>query len=112
MEIIKPSIDIQITKGELNTIITEAMSDALASNAIKRILNPFLANSFPQFPDFTQVSIGDTDESGATTVTLKQPRKSTKTCKPSVGDIEDVAEEPVEYKETPEPEQASPEYVG
>ena len=113
MEIIKPQIQVELTKGELNTILTEAMSDPLASNAIKRILNPFLANSFPQFPDFTQIAIGDTDESGTTTVILKQPRKSTKVNKPTIDKIEDNVEEVVEEEtETTKTEQVSPEYVG
>jgi len=113
MEIIKPQIQVELTKGELNTILTKAMSDPLASNAIKRILNPFLANSFSQFPDFTQIAIGDTDESGTTTVVLKQPRKSTKVDKPTIDKIEDNVEEVVEEEtETTKTEQVSPEYVG
>lgn len=75
MEIIKSQINITITKTELNSIIAEAMTDPLSANAIKRILNPFVANSFPQFPDFTNISLGDTDADGTTTVVLKQVTK-------------------------------------
>ena len=75
MDIIKQQINITISKTELNNIIAEAMTDPLSANAIKRILNPCIANSFPQFPDFTNVSIGDTDEDGVTTVVLKQATK-------------------------------------
>ena len=37
------------------------------------MLNPLLADKFPQFPEFTVIALGDTDESGSTQVTLKQP---------------------------------------
>ena len=73
MEIIKPQISVSITKTELNSLITEAMSMSDYAAAIKRILSPLLAESFPQFPEFTNVTIGDTDESGVTEVILKQP---------------------------------------
>lgn len=46
-----------------------------AGVAIKRAITPLLADSFPQFPEFTNISLGDTDESGTTTVTLRQPPK-------------------------------------
>ena len=91
MEIIKPQINIELTKSELNSIIAEAMTDPLASNAIKRILNPFLANSFTQFPTFTNIAIGDTDADGITTVVLRQPKQSTTVAKPSAGVIEEEA---------------------
>lgn len=92
LEIIKPQIHIELTKSELNSVLTEAMADPLTSNAIKKLLNPFLANAFPQFPDFTNIVIGDTDESGITTVILKQPKQSTAVAKPSAGIIEPGAE--------------------
>lgn len=113
LEITKPQIHIQLNKGEMNNLLAEAMADPLASNAIKRILNPFLADAFPQFPDFSQVTIGDTDEDGTTTVILKQPRQSTTAPKPSVGTIEEepVDDEP-EYDTTADVESESPAYVG
>lgn len=73
MEIIKPQISVSITKTELNSLINEALAIPDYSAAIKRVLSPLLADSFPQFPEFTNVTIGDTDESGATQVILKQP---------------------------------------
>ena len=115
MEIIKPQINIELTKSELNSLIAEAMTDPLASNAIKRILNPFLANSFPQFPTFTTITLGDTDADGITTVVLKQPKQSTVVAKPSAGIIEETSVNSYEpepddmyYDTTPE----SPAYVG
>ncbi len=120
LEIIKPQIHIELTKSELNSIIAEAMTDPLASNAIKRILNPFLASSFTQFPTFTNITIGDTDEDGTTTVVLRQPKQSAAVTKPSAGVIEeesveettDTSEE-VEshYKVSGEPEPESPAYM-
>ena len=89
LEIVTPNINIEISKGQLNSIIAEAMTDPLASNAIKRILNPFLANSFTQFPTFTNITIGDTDVDGITTVVLRQPKQSTTVAKPSAGVIEE-----------------------
>ena len=115
MEIIKPQINIELTKSELNSIIAEAMTDPLASNAIKRILNPFLASSFTQFPTFTNITIGDTDEAGTTTVVLRQPKQSTTAAKPSAGAIEDESTGPVELTEVePESDEVveSPAYVG
>lgn len=73
MEIIKPQISVSITKTELNSLINEAMAMPDYAAAIKRVLSPLLAESFPQFPEFTNVTIGDTDESGVTQVILKQP---------------------------------------
>ena len=73
MELTKSQIQITLTKGELNQLLTEALADAESSAAIKKVLNPLLTDKFPQFPDFTIVSLGDTDESGSTQVTLKQP---------------------------------------
>lgn len=89
MELIKNQIQLQLTKGELNTILAEAMQDEATGTAIKRILNPFLVNSFPQFPEYTNISLGATDESGSTVVTLKVPTKKTIV-------TEDNSSEPVE----------------
>ncbi len=111
LEIIKPQINIELTKSELNSIIAEAMTDPLASNAIKRILNPFLANSFTQFPTFTTITLGDTDEDGTTTVVLRQPKQSAAVTKPSAGIIEVEPTVEVEPDDTDE-ESESPAYVG
>ena len=73
MEIIKQQITVSITKTELNSLIAEAMSNPDSAAAIKRVLNPLLVDSFPQFSEFTQISLGDTDETGSTQVILKQP---------------------------------------
>ena len=73
MEIIKQQIIISITKTELNSLIAEAMANPDSAAAIKRVLNPLLVDSFPQFSEFTQISLGDTDEAGTTQVILKQP---------------------------------------
>ena len=73
MEIIKQQIIVSITKTELNSLIAEAMSNPDSAPAIKRVLNPLLVDSFPQFSEFTQISLGDTDETGTTQVILKQP---------------------------------------
>ena len=73
MEIIKQQIIVSITKTELNSLIAEAMANPDSAAAIKRVLNPLLVDSFPQFSEFTQISLGDTDEAGTTQVILKQP---------------------------------------
>ena len=77
MELINSQISITLTKGELNQLIAEALAESESSAAIKKVLNPLLADKFPQFPDFTVITIGDTDESGSTQVVLKQPTTST-----------------------------------
>ena len=75
LEIIKSDIQITLTKTQLVDLITEALSTD-AGATIKRAITPLLAESFPQFPGFTNISIGNTDESGQTVVTLRQPPKS------------------------------------
>lgn len=77
MNLIKNQIQLNLTKSELNTILAEAMQDETAGASIKRILNPYIANSFPQFPEHTGVTLGSTSEDGTTTVTLKVPAKRT-----------------------------------
>jgi len=73
MEITKPQIQLTINKTEMNQIIAEALTNPDSSASIKRVLGPLLIDSFPQFPEFTHITLGDTDESGATQVILKQP---------------------------------------
>ena len=101
MEIIKQQIIVSITKTELNSLIAEAMANPDSAAAIKRVLNPLLVDSFPQFSEFTQISLGDTDETGSTQVILKQPaapksNSAIKAIEPAV-----VINNP---EETPEPE--------
>ena len=104
MEIIKQQIIVSITKTELNSLIAEAMANPDSAAAIKRVLNPLLVDSFPQFSEFTQISLGDTDETGTTQVILKQPaapksNSALKAIEPAV-----VINNP---EETPEPEAES-----
>lgn len=119
MEIIKPQISISITKTELNSLISEAMALPDYAAAIKRVLNPLLADSFPQFPEFTNVTIGDTDESGVTQVILKQPaaprsNSAIKAIEPAVvinksentAQKDDVVADRTEPEAEPEPETA------
>jgi hypothetical protein len=82
MEIIKSDIQITLTKTQLVDLVIEALSTD-AGPAIKRAITPLLADSFPQFPQFTSISIQDTDESGQTVVTLRQPPKPRATKPPS-----------------------------
>lgn len=76
LELIKQQIQLTINKTELNNLITEALSNPDTSAAIKRAIQPLLADSFPQFPDFTNITLGDTAEDGSTVVILKQPRQT------------------------------------
>lgn len=103
MEITKQQIQISLTKTEINQLISEALADPESSAAIKRVLNPLLADKFTQFPAFTNITLGDTDESGATQVILKQPPtpKSTgpiKSIEPEV-ELNEPVDEPTEYVE-------------
>ena len=75
MEIIKQQINISINKTELNALIAEALSNPDTAATIKRAISPLLANSFPQFPDFTNITLGETAEDGTTAVILKQPKQ-------------------------------------
>ncbi len=102
MELIKNQIQLSLTKTELNQVIAEALADAETSAAIKRALNPLLADKFPQFPEFTNIMLGDTDESGATQVILKQP--TTPKATGPIKSIEPtVIDEPVVQEEEPAP---------
>lgn len=73
MEITKNQIQLSITKTELNSLISDALADPEYAVAIKKVLNPLMADSFPQFPEFTNIALGDTAEDGSTIVLLKQP---------------------------------------
>ena len=75
LELIKSQIQISITKTELNTLIAEALTNPDTAATIKRAISPLLANSFPQFPDFTNIALGETAEDGTTSVILKQPKQ-------------------------------------
>lgn len=79
MEIIKSQINITINKTELNALIAEALSNPDTAATIKRAISPLLADAFPQFPEFTNISLGDTAEDGSTLVILKQPRQTVDT---------------------------------
>jgi len=77
MEIIKQQIQVTLTKTELSSVINEALQDESTGASIKRILSPFLANAFPQFPEHTQVSLGATNDDGTTIVSLRKPQVRT-----------------------------------
>lgn len=105
MELIKQQITISITRGEMNALIAEALANPEIATAIKRAISPLLADSFPQFPEFTQISLSDTAEDGSTMVILKQPKQTAETPIKSM--------EPLVVNQTTEaPEVATtPEYV-
>ena len=98
LELIKSQIQISINKTELNALIAEALSNPDTAATIKRAISPLLANSFPQFPDFTNITLGDTAEDGSTLVILKQPRQTVDT---PIKSIEPLVVNPT----------AAPEYV-
>ena len=97
MEIIKQQINISINKTELNALIAEALSNPDTAATIKRAISPLLADAFPQFPEFTQISIEQTNDDGSTIVVLKQPRNITKTIEESTSPIKSI--EPLEIRE-------------
>ena len=73
--------------------------------AIKRAIAPLLANAFPQFPNFTNITLGETAEDGTTSVILKQPRQ-----------VEAKVDSPIQSLEPlvvtePDPVPAAPDYV-
>jgi hypothetical protein len=116
MEITKNQLQVSITKTELNSLINDALASPETAAAIKKVLNPLLTDSFPQFPEFTNIALGDTAEDGSTLVLLKQPPtpKSTgpiKSIEPTV--IDEPVDEP-EVEDVPteeEPAAASNAYV-
>lgn len=97
LELIKSQIQISITKTELNALIAEALSNPDTAATIKRAISPLLADAFPQFPEFTQISIEQTNDDGSTIVVLKQPRNITKTIEESTSPIKSI--EPLEIRE-------------
>jgi len=114
MDIIKSQINITINKTELNTLVAEALANPDTAAAIKRAIAPLLSDSFPQFPEFTNIAIGDTSEDGSTIVILKQPRQpvdtpiksieplvvnQTAVIEPNDEYIEPTAETSTEYKD-------------
>ncbi len=115
MELLKSQIAVSLTKLELQALIAEALADADSSVAIKRVLNPLLEGKFPQFPTFTNITLGDTSEDGSTVVILKEPRQATpkqnspiKSMEPlEIAEPELQAAEPVDEVEVDE----SPAYV-
>lgn len=78
MELIKTQIQVSMNKTELNSLISKALENPDTAIAIKKVLSPLLADAFPQFPDFSVISIGETTEDGSTLVILKQPTKTPK----------------------------------
>lgn len=109
MQIIKPQLQLSINKTELNALINEALANPELAVAIKRILAPSLAASFPQFPEFTSISLGDTEEDGSTVVILKQPRQAPTKSDTPIESIEPlVVNEP---KPADEPADSIPAYV-
>lgn len=104
LEIIKLQIQIALNKTEMNALIVEALANPETAAAVKRAITPLLADSFPQFPEFTNVFLGETLEDGTTLVTLKQPTVSKKAAK-----VEPVAEpEPVVDTESESPAYVDP----
>lgn len=104
MELLQQQIQIQLTKTQLLEVIQEALTTD-ASAAIKRAIAPVLAEAFPQFPEFTQVVINGTDESGATTITLRQPRQAAAKASP----IKSM--EPLEVEVEPEDDEPTDNYL-
>ena len=95
MELIKNQITLSINKTEMTQIINEALTDETAGAAIKRAIGPFISESFTQFPDFTNITVGATDENGATEITLKQPRQATPTTTDDVDEADEADESTV-----------------
>lgn len=108
MEIIKPQLQITLNKTELNALIAEALENPETSASLKRVLSPLLEGKFPQFPEFVNITLGDTAEDGSTLVTLKKPREvATKSDTPIQSmeplEVADKQEEPVESQPYIEP---------
>ena len=89
MEIIQSQINVTLTKSQLLELIQEALTTE-AGTAIKRAIAPLLAESFPQFPEFTAIKFSDTqNEDGSVEITLSKPKeKSPKKVKSPLNSIE------------------------
>ena len=75
LEIIQQQINVTLTKSQLLELIQEALTTE-AGTAIKRAIAPLLADSFPQFPEFTTIKFSDTQkEDGSVEITLSKPRE-------------------------------------
>lgn len=88
-------INVNVNKTQLMGII----SDILASednSSLLRAIQPQLANKFPQFPEFTNVSITGINSDGSAAITLKQPVvRVTKQDEQSPSDLDIPVEETV-----------------
>ena len=73
MELTKQQLVVKLSKTEMSTIIAEALADAEANAGIKKVLNPFLSGKFVDFPEFTNITLGETAEDGSVEVSLKKP---------------------------------------
>ena len=102
MELIKNQISTTLTKGEMNTILAEAMQDETTGASIKRLLGPFIANSFTQFPEHTNVTLSGTDENGITEVILKASAKKKETLPLSSEEIDEIIDSMPEPEDTVE----------
>lgn len=109
MTINKPQLQLNLTKTDMANIIAEALLDETANASIKRILNPFLANSFPQFLEHTNITLGDTAEDGSTIVTLRIPRQTTAAADTPIQSIEPLVVN--ETEEETEAGETDPAYV-
>lgn len=108
MELTKTQIQVSMNKTELNSLISEALENPDTATAIKKVLSPLLANAFPQFPDFSVISIGETAEDGSTLVILKQPTKAPKKTGPIKSIEPTVIDAPDDKYLADEPEENAP----
>ena len=69
-------LSVTINKTQFTSIIHDILqSDDNA--ALLRAITPALQDAFPQFPDYSNVSITGMNEDGSAQVSLKQPRQTT-----------------------------------
>lgn len=77
MNIIKQQLQVSLTKTEVNTLMQKALTDEATSAGMKRLLAPLLADAFPQFPTFSNITIENVKEDGSAVVALREPRETT-----------------------------------
>lgn len=96
MELIQTQVSIILSRTQLLDVVQEALSTKARADIITAI-TPVLEKAFPQFAEFKHVIVGETTETGMTTITLSKTKPGTPAKKAA------VTRKPKTPKPKPEP---------
>jgi hypothetical protein len=69
---------IDLTKANVNNLITEGLANKDFRNKLATLLSPLLKDKFPQYPIYNTVSISELKEDGTATALLRLVKKRPK----------------------------------